>query len=195
MKLNIPNILTLIRIALTPFFIIFLFYDHPYAKLWALIIFLIASITDGFDGYYARKHNQVTEHGRFLDPLADKILVSSALISFSVLGVIPYWMVALIIFRDMFVTGLRVVMNNKGFSMVTSKIAKAKTTFQIIIIVTILLYLGLRALHFGWFMDVNSLIREYDLIYNMTLLVTVFTVFTGITYLYENRTTIREFLS
>ncbi len=195
MKLNIPNILTLIRIALTPFFIIFLFYDYPYAKLWALIIFLIASITDGFDGYYARKHNQVTEHGRFLDPLADKILVSSALISFSVLGMIPYWMVALIIFRDMFVTGLRVVMNNKGFSMVTSKIAKAKTTFQIVIIVTILLYLGLRALHFGWFMDVNSLIREYDLIYNMTLLVTVFTVFTGITYLYENRTTIREFLS
>lgn len=195
MKLNVPNILTLLRIALTPFFIIFLFYDHPYAKLWALIIFLVASITDAFDGYYARKHNQVTEHGEFLDPLADKILVSSALISFAVLEVIPYWMVALIIFRDMFVTGLRMVMNNKGFKMVTSKIAKAKTTVQIVIIVTILLYLGLGILHLSWFSDFIRLAREYNLIYNLTLSVTIFTVFTGLSYIYENRSLIRQFLS
>ncbi|MFQ6678443.1 MAG: CDP-diacylglycerol--glycerol-3-phosphate 3-phosphatidyltransferase [Fidelibacterota bacterium] len=195
MKLNLPNSLTLIRIALTPFFIIFLFYDHPYAKLWALIIFLVASITDAFDGYYARKHNQVTEHGQFLDPLADKILVSSALISFAVLEVIPYWMVALIIFRDMFVTGLRMVMSNKGFSMVTSKIAKTKTSFQIVIIVTILLYLGLGKLRYSWFSDIVAITNEYDLIYNLTFIVTLFTVFTGISYIYENRSSIRHFLS
>ncbi|NHZ85872.1 MAG: CDP-diacylglycerol--glycerol-3-phosphate 3-phosphatidyltransferase, partial [Planctomycetia bacterium] len=75
MKINVPNILTIFRILLTPLFIICLFYDYPYARLWALIIFIIASITDAFDGYYARKYNQVTRQGKFLDPLADKILV------------------------------------------------------------------------------------------------------------------------
>lgn len=195
MRFNVPNTLTLLRIALTPFFIIFLFYDHPYAKLWALIIFLVASITDAFDGYYARKHDQVTEHGEFLDPLADKILVLSALISFAVLEVIPYWMVVLIIFRDLFITGLRMAMNNKGFKMATSKIAKAKTWLLMVIIVTILLYMGLGIFHFSWFSDVIRLAREYNLIYYLTFMITIFTVVTGISYIYENRSTIRQFLS
>jgi CDP-diacylglycerol--glycerol-3-phosphate 3-phosphatidyltransferase len=194
MKLNIANSLTLFRIALTPIFIIFLFYDHPYAKLWALMVFLVASITDALDGYFARKHDQVTEQGRFLDPLADKILILSALISFAVLEIIPFWMVGLIIFRDLFITGLRVVMNNKGFQMVTSNIAKAKTSFQVVIIVTILLYLGSANLPFDWVADYILLIREYELIYYLTLLITVFTVFTGIAYIYDNRTAIRKYL-
>ena len=194
MKMNIANSLTLLRIALTPVFIIFLFYDHPYAKLWALMVFLVASITDALDGYFARKHDQVTEQGRFLDPLADKILILSALISFAVLEIIPFWMVGLIIFRDLFITGLRVVMNNKGFQMITSNIAKAKTSFQVVIIVTILLYLGSARLPFDWSADYIQLIREYELIYYLTLLITVFTVFTGIAYIYDNRTAIRKYL-
>ena len=195
MKLNIANSLTLFRIALTPIFIIFLFYEHPNAKLWALMVFLVASITDALDGYFARKHDQVTEQGRFLDPLADKILILSALISFAVLEIIPFWMVGLIIFRDLFITGLRVVMNNKGFQMITSNIAKAKTSFQVVIIVTILLYLGSARLPFEWSADYIQLIREYELIYYLTLLITVFTVFTGIAYIYDNRTAIRQYLS
>ena len=195
MKLNIANSLTLFRIALTPIFIIFLFYEHPNAKLWALMVFLVASITDALDGYFARKHDQVTEQGRFLDPLADKILILSALISFAVLEIIPFWMVGLIIFRDLFITGLRVVMNNKGFQMVTSNIAKAKTSFQVVIIVTILLYLGSARLPFDWSADYIQLIREYELIYYLTLLITVFTVFTGIAYIYDNRTAIHQYLS
>ena len=195
MKLNIANSLTLFRIALTPIFIIFLFYEHPNAKLWALMVFLVASITDALDGYFARKHDQVTEQGRFLDPLADKILILSALISFAVLEIIPFWMVGLIIFRDLFITGLRVVMNNKGFQMVTSNIAKAKTSFQVVIIVTILLYLGSARLPFDWSADYIKLIREYELIYYLTLLITVFTVFTGIAYIYDNRSAIRQYLS
>ena len=194
MKLNIANSLTLLRIALTPVFIIFLFYDHSYAKLWALMVFLVASITDALDGYFARKHDQVTEQGRFLDPLADKILILSGLISFAVLEIIPFWMVGLIIFRDLFITGLRVVMNNKGFQMITSNIAKAKTSFQVVIIVTILLYLGSARLPFDWSADYIQLIREYELIYYLTLLITVFTVFTGIAYIYDNRTAIRKYL-
>ena len=195
MKLNIANSLTLFRIALTPIFIIFLFYEHPNAKLWALMVFLVASITDALDGYFARKHDQVTEQGRFLDPLADKILILSALISFAVLEIIPFWMVGLIIFRDLFITGLRVVMNNKGFQMITSNIAKAKTSFQVVIIVSILLYLGSARLPFDWSADYIQLIREYELIYYLTLLITVFTVFTGIAYIYDNRSAIRQYLS
>ena len=195
MKMNIANSLTLFRIALTPIFIIFLFYDHPYAKLWALMVFLVASITDALDGYFARKHDQVTEQGRFLDPLADKILILSALISFAVLEIIPFWMVGLIIFRDLFITGLRVVMNNKGFQMITSNIAKAKTSFQVVIIVSILIYLGSARLPFDWSVDYIQLIREYELIYYLTLLITVFTVFTGIAYIYDNRSAIRQYLS
>jgi len=195
MKLNIPNSLSLLRIGLTPVFIIFLFYDHPYANLWALIIFLVASITDALDGYYARKHDQITDQGRFLDPLADKILVLSALISFAVLEVIPYWMVALIVFRDLFITGLRVVMNNKGFQLVTSNIAKAKTSFQLAIIVMILFYLGFSKVQFDSLSDLIQFIRYYDLIYFLTLIVTIFTTYTGFSYIYENRSVIRQFLS
>lgn len=195
MKLNIPNSLTLLRIALTPVFIILLFYNHPYAKLWALSVFLIASITDALDGYYARKHDQITDQGRFLDPLADKILVLSALISFAVLEVIPYWMVALIVFRDLFITGLRMVMNNKGFQMVTSNIAKAKTSLQLAIIVTILFYLGFSKVPLDSLSDLIHFIRDYDLIYFLTLIVTIFTAFTGFSYIYENRSVIRQFLS
>ena len=105
------------------------------------MIFFIASITDAYDGYYARKYNQVTPEGKFLDPLADKILVSSAFISFALLDIIEFWMVGLIIFRDLFVTGLRMAMEQKGLSMVTSTIAKTKTVAQMFIISFILLSL------------------------------------------------------
>lgn len=195
MKLNIANTLTLMRIALTPVFIIVLFYDHPFAKLWALGIFLVASITDAFDGYFARKHDQVTDQGRFLDPLADKILVLSALISFAIMDVIPYWMVGLIIFRDMFVTGLRVILKNGGFSMVTSKVAKAKTLVQVVAIVSILLYMGFVKLALNWTHNYVQLVNEYDLIYVFALSITVFTVFTGLVYIYDNRSSIRQYLA
>ena len=101
-------------------------------------------MTDTYDGYYARKYNQITPEGKFLDPLADKILVSSAFISFAYLEIIEFWMVGLIIFRDLFVTGLRMVVEQKGLSMVTSLIAKTKTTVQYIIIIFTLFVLGLK---------------------------------------------------
>ena len=102
----LPNILTIARILLTPFFILCLFYDAPWARPMALVIFIVASVTDAWDGYIARKKDLVTKTGAFLDPLADKILVSSAFISFAIIGKIPYWMAVLIISRDLFVTML-----------------------------------------------------------------------------------------
>ena len=193
--MNLPNILTIGRILITPLFIILLFYDHPYAKSWALFIFVTAMLTDIFDGYYARKYNLVTDYGRFLDPLADKVMVLSALISFAVMDVIPFWMVSLIIFRDVFVTGLRMAMSSKNKTMVTSKIAKRKTLSQVLIIIFILFNIGLSSLSISWIGQIILFSKQYDLIYYFTLLFTVFTVFTGFTYLYSNRSVIKQFIS
>ena len=193
--MNLPNILTIGRILITPLFIILLFYDHPYAKSWALFIFVTAMLTDIFDGYYARKYNLVTDYGRFLDPLADKVMVLSALISFAVMNVIPFWMVSLIIFRDVFVTGLRMAMSSKNKTMVTSKIAKRKTLSQVLIIIFILFNIGLSSLSISWIGEIILFSKQYDLIYYFTLLVTVFTVFTGFTYLYSNRSVIKQYIS
>ena len=158
------------------------------------MIFVIASITDAYDGYYARKYDQVTPEGKFLDPLADKILVTSAFMSFALLDVVEFWMIGLIIFRDLFVTGLRMAMERKGLSMVTSTIAKAKTATQMTIIIFILVVLGLKGLSFKWSIPILDIIFQYQLIYNLTFLATVFTVFTGASYIYSNRNLIQEFL-
>lgn len=195
MKINVPNVLTIFRILLTPIFILCLFYSYPYAKLWALIIFIVASITDAFDGYYARKYNQVTRHGQFLDPLADKILVSSAFISFALLELVPFWMVTLIIFRDLFVTGLRMVMESKGLTMITSKIAKAKTTIQISVIIFILLFLGVQIFSYNWLIVAINFIIDNRIIYYFTLIATIMTVWTGISYLYKNRLIIKDYVT
>ena len=171
-----------------------LFWEHPWGHPAALVIFIIASITDAYDGYYARKYDQVTPEGKFLDPLADKILVSSAFISFALMGIIEFWMVGLIIFRDLFVTGLRMTMERKGLSLVTSTVAKAKTALQMGIICFILSVLGLKGLSLAWAMPMLDIIREYRMVYNLTLGVTLFTLITGITYLYSNRNVIQNFL-
>lgn len=193
--MTIPNILTIFRILLTPVFILLLFHEDPIAKFWALIIFIVASITDAYDGYYARKYDQVTDQGKFLDPLADKILVSSAFISFAVIGLVDYWMVSLIIFRDLFVTGLRMLMNKNGFELVTSKVAKMKTGTQLGIIMFILSYIGLKPLAINWLIPAIKFVAEFELIYTFTLLVTLFTVFTGLDYIFSNRVAIQSFFN
>ena len=191
----IPNILTVMRIFLTPIFIICLFSDFFGAQLWALVIFIVASITDAYDGYLARKNNMVTDTGRFLDPLADKILVSSAFISFSIMGLIDIWMVALIIFRDLFVMGLRFLMSRRGFIMITSKISKSKTAVQIGIIIFTLLFLTLKRFNWVLLEDYLIFINEYQLVYYLTMIAVIFTVYTGYTYIQENRKAIQEIMN
>lgn len=129
-----------------------------------------------------------------MDPLADKILVSSAFISFAYLGIIEFWMVGLIIFRDLFVTGLRMAIEHKGLSMVTSYIAKTKTTVQYIIIIFTLIVLGLKGIQYVWVHAFLDFEKEFNLVYNLTFFITIFTMFTGLTYLYDNRHSIKEFL-
>ena len=191
----IPNILTVMRIFLTPIFIICLFSDFFGAQLWALVIFIVASITDAYDGYLARKNNMVTNTGRFLDPLADKILVSSAFISFSIMGLIDIWMVALIIFRDLFVMGLRFLMSRRGFIMITSKIAKSKTGVQVGIIIFTLLFITLKGFNWVLLEDYLILINEYEIVYYLTMIAVIFTVYTGYAYIQENRKAIQEIMN
>ena len=191
-----PNILTIVRIILTPLFIICLFSSYSTAKFWSLVIFVVAAITDAYDGQLARKYDQVTIEGKFLDPIADKILVSSAFISFAIMGIIDYWMVGLIIFRDLFVTGLRFAMVSKGLEMVTSRLAKFKTGIQITVIIFTLIFLGLQqGIAWEWTMPILAIIEQYRLIYILTFIVTLFTIYTGVNYLYHNRPIIQKYLS
>ena len=193
--MTLPNILTIFRILLTPVFILCLFAEFDNAQLCALFIFIVASITDAYDGYYARKNDMVTETGRFLDPLADKILVSSAFISFAVMGLIDFWMVTLIIFRDLFVTGLRVIMSRKGFTMMTSQIAKSKTSVQISTIIFTLTIVSLKGISWTIVTDYLTFVKEYELVYYLTMVAVLFTLYTGFTYIQENRKAIKEMMN
>ena len=192
--MNLPNLLSLIRIILTPLFIILLFSDIASAKFFALLVFAIAAITDAYDGHLARKYNQITPEGKFLDPLADKILVLSAFISFAFIGIIDFWMVGIIIFRDLFITGLRLIISNKGFEFVTTKLSKYKTAFQLTIIILTLIFLTVDGLSIVQITPALDLIRHYNIIYILTLLTAIFTSYTGLVYLYTNRIIIKEFM-
>ena len=193
--MNVPNILSLARIILTPLFIILLFADFKMAKVFALLVFAIAAITDAYDGYLARKYNQITPEGKFLDPLADKILVLSAFISFAFINIIDFWMVGIIIFRDLFVTGLRFIMSSRGFEFVTSKLSKYKTAFQLTIIILTLIFISIEGLDINVFIPTIILIKEYKIIYILTAFTAIFTAYTGILYVFANRFIIQKFIN
>ena len=129
--MNLPNKLTILRVIMIPFFIVFLLVPiTPYDKWIALTIFIIASLTDLLDGKIARKYNLVTNFGKFMDPLADKLLVCSALICLIELGKIPAWMVIVIIARKFIISGFRLVASDSGVVIAASYWGKFKTTFQ-----------------------------------------------------------------
>ena len=189
------NFITTTRILLTPLFLYFLFGGREYFEIFALIIFIIASVTDAYDGYVARKYREESPLGKFLDPLADKILMSAAFISFVVMGLIPLWMVILVILRDFMVTGIRILMSAKDKTMVTRKSAKVKTGAQIGVVCFILVYIiTQRWKIFLGISDYVKFLEKYPVIYLLMLLVTLFTVWTGIEYIIVNRKTIKQYL-
>ena len=133
--MNLPNKLTMFRVILIPFFVVFLLVDITSVDKWiALAIFIVASLTDLLDGKIARKYNLVTNFGKFMDPLADKLLVCSALICLVALERIPAWMVIVIIAREFIISGFRLVASDNGVVIAASYWGKFKTTFQIIMI-------------------------------------------------------------
>ena len=131
--MNLPNKLTIIRVCLIPFFVAALLFDHGNnytMRIVANVLFIVASLTDLFDGKIARKYNLVTNFGKFMDPLADKLLVCSALICLIELGQLPAWVVIIIISREFIISGVRLVAADNGVVIAASYWGKFKTTFQ-----------------------------------------------------------------
>ena len=137
--MNLPNRLTVLRVALIPVFLLFLLcFSIPHHMIWALVVFALASITDMLDGKIARKNNLVTTFGKFLDPLADKLLVMSALICFSFERLIDPVAVIIILGREFMVTGLRLVVANEGVVVAAGIWGKLKTAFTMVALVVIM---------------------------------------------------------
>jgi len=138
--LNLPNILTLTRVAAVPVLVVLLLFEGRAVGFWAAIVFSLAAITDWLDGYLARRWDVVTVLGKFLDPLADKLIVMAALIMLIPVGHVPAWAVFVILAREMIVTGLRSIASSEGIVIAASDLGKNKTIFQMVAIIGLLLH-------------------------------------------------------
>ncbi len=190
----LPNQLTTLRIFLTPVFLYLFLSEDPLLKQLSLLVFIIAAITDWYDGWLARKFDYITTWGKFLDPLADKILTSTAFLAFAFTGIVPLWMVIIIIIRDLVITLLRIYAEYKGFSFVTSKSAKVKTFLQMTFIYYLLLTLTLKTVNFikNNFNDIIIRLTNQSFIYYSMALVTLITFVTGVQYILNNKTLIKK---
>ena len=134
--MNLPNKLTMLRVFMIPFFVVFLLVDITLYDKWiALVIFVLASLTDMADGKIARKYNLITNFGKFMDPLADKLLVCSAMIALIELGRIPAWIVIVIIAREFIISGFRLVASDNGVVIAASYWGKFKTVSQMAMVI------------------------------------------------------------
>ena len=192
--MTVPNQLTLLRIILTPIFIATLFVEKIEYRYWALALFWIASVTDWYDGYIARKFGSVSQWGKFLDPLADKILVLSTFVAFFYIGQVALWMVIVIAGRDLIITALRVYAMRTKTPLVTSSFAKWKTASQMLVIYFILIYLIIKQKMMTgpggateWFERLESM----HIVEKAMYFVTIVTATTGLHYLFENRQHLR----
>ena len=146
---NLPNCITLLRLAVIPVLFLLLLSPGRVLSMVIAVLFIVASITDLIDGYVARKYNIVTTMGKFLDPVADKLIVSTAMIMMIPIGRIPAWIVAVIIMRDLFVDGMRSIASAEGLVIDASRLGKQKTLCQIVAVSALLIHydtvLGLNA--------------------------------------------------
>ena len=174
MKMNVPNTLTIIRVLLIPFFVAFMLCNiTAYDNYIALAIFIVASLTDTLDGYLARKNNQVTNFGKFMDPLADKLLVCSALICLLSNGMISTVVVLIIIAREFIISGFRLVAVDNGIVIAASWWGKAKTISQMIMIILLILHFDL---------SVFVILEQIFIWLSLAL-----TVISLMTYIWQNR--------
>lgn len=188
--MTFSNQLTILRIILVPVFVLLLMQDSAWYKLLGVIVFVTASLTDIYDGYHARKYGEVTRLGAFLDPLADKLLITTAFLFYVWQGYLALWMVLLVAARDIMVTGLRVYAEHIDHPVVTSQEAKYKTFAQNLFAYVIMLFILLKQKSF-FGSDVavvmEQILHSPWLDYVM-LAITLFTVWTGVSYLISNRT-------
>ncbi len=192
--MTLPNQLTILRIILTPIFLYLFLSKDPFLIQISLGVFLIAALTDWYDGWLARKFNYITDWGKFWDPLADKILTSTAFLGFVFVGLLPLWMVVLIVLRDLIITLLRIYAESRGYNFVTSYYAKWKTVLQMVFLYyLLLLYGGLNTveIYVGNENLFNQLSNK-NLIYFIMLVITIITVHSGVTYLLKNKHLIKK---
>lgn len=192
--MTLPNQLTILRIILTPIFLYLFLSKDPLLIQISLIVFFIAALTDWYDGWLARKFNYITDWGKFWDPLADKILTSTAFLGFVFVGLLELWMVILIIIRDLIVTLLRIYAENRGYNFVTSYYAKWKTVFQMVFLYyLLLLYGGLNTIEvYAGNENLFDQLSNKNLIYIVMLIITLITVHSGVTYLLKNKHLIKK---
>ncbi len=137
--MNTANKLTILRVVMIPAFLLVLYLDVPFANYWALGIFAVASVTDTLDGYIARHYNQITDFGKFMDPLADKCLVTAAMLWFVEVGQMPAWALLIVIVREFAVSGLRMVAADKGRVIAAGWSGKVKTAATMVCVILMLL--------------------------------------------------------
>jgi CDP-diacylglycerol--glycerol-3-phosphate 3-phosphatidyltransferase len=184
---NIPNLLTLFRIAIIPLLVFLLLPLHKFAAptqsagFFAALLFALASITDWLDGYLARRMGIVTTFGKFLDPIADKLIVMAALIMILPFGWVPAWMVLVILGREIIITGLRGIASTEGIVIAASQLGKFKTIFQIVAILGLLLHYDYHWLfgigHPYFFVNMHNIGMFY------LWIATILTIWSGVDYL------------
>jgi CDP-diacylglycerol--glycerol-3-phosphate 3-phosphatidyltransferase len=167
---------------------LFLFSRGILAKLLALIVFIIASLTDFYDGYFARKHNLITDFGKLMDPIADKLLVLGAFLAFVELRLVPAWMVVLIITRELFITGLRLLAITKDKVISAVSGGKHKTASQMLTIIFILIFVIFKevAIHNSLWNSKMQFLLNLGILTLMSVTV-ILTLTSGISYLWKNR--------
>lgn len=188
MTFTVANIVTLIRLFLAPIFLVSIVTATPLGVSIAVVVFIVAALTDWLDGFLARKYGEVTDHGIFLDPLADKVLTTSAFVALYLIDVAPLWMVIVIVVRDFGTTAMRSIADDRGMLMKTSAVAKVKTFLQ-------MCFIGY-ALVLYWVVvffpaedqpiDAKSILYS-DLTYVLVLAITVLTLMTAVHYFIVNK--------
>lgn len=184
-KLNLPNKLTLIRMFLAPIYLALMLIEFPYHYIVALAVFSVASLTDMLDGKIARKNNLITVFGKLLDPLADKMLTTAALLAFMREGWCSIWIVMIVLTREFAVAGVRLIATAQGIVIPANYWGKAKTVSQMVFTIVIMLFAELNATfdifaNAGWF----TLARVSNI---MLWITAVLTVVSGITYFVDSK--------
>ena len=180
---NTPNILTMARIAAIPLLAVLLTSPNRDAGFWAAALFSIAAITDWLDGYLARRMQIVTVFGKFLDPIADKLIVMAALIMILPYDRVPAWMVLVILGREIIITGLRGIASSEGIVIAASDLGKFKTIFQLVAIIGLLLHYD-----YNWFLGIQHpllVVNMHNAGMFFLWIATLLTVWSGVDYLYK----------
>ncbi|MGN0150305.1 MAG: CDP-diacylglycerol--glycerol-3-phosphate 3-phosphatidyltransferase [Clostridia bacterium] len=180
--MNTANRLTLLRVVLVPFYMIFLLRPDFVSQMIALAIFIIASLTDALDGHIARKYNQITAFGKFVDPLADKMLITAAFLVFLAQGIMNVWAVMIVLAREFVVAGIRLSAVTEGKVIAASFWGKLKTVSQMIAVIAAMLLLNISVIPHGVSMLITNILIWISV---------VFTVFSGADYLIKNKSLLK----